>query len=90
MSGKRGADQAQPEGEEITVRWEELTRIKEEFFPNGKRIALTAYRNPASPQEKAKIWAIYRDDVTNIDGLAEALRAAIPQTCAWDSVTVHE
>src|SRR5882724_1107791 len=25
-------------GEEIRIHWENLTRIKEEFFPNGKRI----------------------------------------------------
>ena len=28
-------------GEVIEIRWEDLTRIKEEFFPNGKRIGLS-------------------------------------------------
>src|SRR5579863_10222752 len=28
-------------GEVIEVRWEQLIRVKEEFFPNGKRISLT-------------------------------------------------
>ena len=77
-------------GEVIEIRWENLTRIKEEFFHNGKRIGITAFRLPASPQEKAKAWAVYRDDVTDIDGLAEALKAAIPATCEWKSETVHD
>ena len=77
-------------GEVIEIRWEDLTRIKEEFFPNGKRIGVIAYRKPAAPEQKAKAWAVYRDDVTDIDGLAEALKQAIPETCQWDSETVHE
>jgi hypothetical protein len=77
-------------GEAIEIRWENLTRIKEEFFHNGKRIGITAFRKPSSPQEKAKAWAVYRDDVTDIDALAAALKAAIPPTCEWQSETVHD
>ena len=77
-------------GEVIEVRWDQLTRIKEEFFPNGKRISITAYRQPTNPQEKTKVWAVYRDDVTNLDGLADNLRKSIPTTCQWQSETVHE
>jgi hypothetical protein len=77
-------------GEVIEVRWEDLTRIKEEFFPNGKRIGIIVYRKPATPEQKAKAWAVYRDDVTDIDGLAGALKQAIPETCQWVSETVHE
>src|SRR5215472_4768538 len=77
-------------GEVIEVRWEELTRIKEEFFPSGKRISIIVYRKPSSPQQKAKAWAVYRDDLTSIDGLAVALKEAIPTTCQWQSETVHE
>jgi hypothetical protein len=77
-------------GEVIELRWEELTRIKEEFFPNGKRIGITVYRKPKTPEQKAKVWTVYRDDVTDIDGLAEALKQVIPETCQWDSETVHE
>jgi hypothetical protein len=28
--------------------------------------------------------------VTDIDGLAETFKQAIPETCRWDSETVHE
>jgi len=77
-------------GEVIEVRWEDLARIKEEFFPNGKRISITTYRKPSSPQQKAKAWAVYRDDVTDIDSLASALKEAIPKTCQWQSEIVHE
>ena len=83
---KRGRD-----GEEIVLPWSEVTRIKEEFFPNGKRISITAYRKVTDPaKQKAKAWAVYRDDVTDIDGMAEALKLAIPETCQWQSETVHE
>jgi hypothetical protein len=77
-------------GEVIELRWEELTRIKEECFPNGKRIGITVYRKPKTPEQKAKAWAVYRDDVTDIDGLADALKQAIPETCEWTSETVHD
>ena len=77
-------------GEILEIRWENLTRVKEEFFHNGKRIGITVFRKPSTPQEKAKAWAVYRDDVMDIDALAEALHAAIPATCEWKSETVHE
>jgi hypothetical protein len=77
-------------GEVIEVRWQDVTRIKEEFFPNGKRISITVYRKVTAPEQKAKVWAVYRDDVTDLDGLAEALKQAIPETCQWQSETVHE
>jgi hypothetical protein len=77
-------------GEVIEVRWTDLTRVKEEFFPNGKRISITIYRKVNSPEQKAKAWAVYRDDVTDLDGLAAALKQAIPETCQWQSETVHE
>ncbi len=77
-------------GEVIEVKWQDLTRVKEEFFPNGKRISITAYRKPAAPGQKTKAWAVYRDDVTDLDGLAQALKQRIPPTCQWQSETVHE
>src|SRR5579884_2643299 len=49
-------------GEVISIAWADLTRIKEEFFPNGKRISITVYRQPRAPGEKTKAWAVYRDD----------------------------
>jgi len=77
-------------GEVIEVRWEDLERIKEEFFPNGKRISIIAYRRPTSAEQKAKAWAVYRDDVTDLDGLAASLKQIIPATCQWQSETVHD
>src|SRR6266568_8753722 len=77
-------------GEVIEVRWEDIKRIKEEFFLNGKRIGITVYRRPTTPQQKTKAWAVYRDDVEDIDALAEALQQTIPETCEWKSETVHE
>jgi hypothetical protein len=85
-------------GEVIEVRWEDVTRIKEEFFPRqkggagpyGKRISVTLYRKVTTTGQKAKAWAVYRDDVTDLDGLAAALKKAIPPTCTWQSEVVHE
>jgi hypothetical protein len=77
-------------GEVVELQWEELTRVKEEFFHSGKRVGLTVYRKVNEPGQKPKAWAVYRDDVQDIDALATALHAAIPPTCNWDSETVHE
>lgn len=77
-------------GESIELSWSDVTRIKEEFFPNGKRIGITVYRKVTEPQQKAKAWAVYRDDVTDIDALALTLKETIPATCAWQSETVHD
>ncbi len=77
-------------GDAIDLHWEDVTRIKEEFFPNGKRISIIVYRKVTAPNQKAKAWAVYRDDVTDLDGLADALQKALPETCQWESETVHE
>jgi YD repeat-containing protein len=86
----QGVNKSNKRGETITLTWDELTRVKEEFFPNGKRIGITLYRKVSQPGQKAKAWAVYRDDVTDLDGLANALKQAIPETCQWQSETVHE
>jgi len=41
-------------GEVIEVRWDNVTRIKEEFFPNGKRISISVFRKPAGPKRRPK------------------------------------
>src|SRR5260370_9990019 len=38
-------------GEVIEVRWEDLTRVKEAFFPTGKCIALISSRKPGAPDQ---------------------------------------
>ena len=85
-----GVNKSNKRGETIMLTWNELTRVKEEFFPNGTRIGITLYRKVSQPGQKAKAWAVYRDDVTDLDGLAKALKQAIPETCQWQSETVHE
>jgi hypothetical protein len=85
-----GLNKKNKRGETIALHWDELTRVKEEFFPNGKRIGVTVYRKVTQPGQKAKAWAVYRDDVTDLDGLASALKQAIPETCDWQSERVHE
>ena len=88
--GPQGVLKRSRKGDVIDLRWEDLTRVKEEFFPNGKRIGVIVYRKVTAPDQKAKAWAVYRDDVTDLDGLADTLKKAIPQTCKWESETVHE
>jgi hypothetical protein len=77
-------------GETISVAWGELERIKEEFFPNGKRISVTLYRQVTQPSQKAKVWSVYRDDITDLDGLANALKQRHPAGCEWQSEIIHE
>ncbi|GCF06524.1 hypothetical protein [Dictyobacter arantiisoli] len=77
-------------GETIDLKWEDIPRIKEEFFPNGKRISINVYRKVTEPGQKAKAWAVYRDDIKNLDTLAESLQQIIPPTCQWERETVHD
>ena len=88
--GPDGVVKRSRKGEVIALRWDELKRVKEEFFPNGKRISVGVYRAVTQPGQKPRAWVVYRDDVTDIDGLAETLKQAIPETCEWESETVHE
>ncbi|HEY4034044.1 MAG TPA: hypothetical protein VGL94_08800 [Ktedonobacteraceae bacterium] len=88
--GPDGIFKRNRKGDAIDLCWEDVTRIKEEFFPNGKRISVIVYRKVTAPGQKAKAWAVYRDDVTDLDGLADTLKKAIPETCKWESETVHE
>src|SRR5947209_3773822 len=37
-------------GEVIEVRWEDIMRVKEEFFPNGTRISVTIYLRVPWPE----------------------------------------
>jgi hypothetical protein len=77
-------------GEVIDLSWDEITRIKEEFFKNGKRIGITVYRKVTAPSMKAKAWAVYRDEVDDIDRLAAVLKQMRPETCEWQSEQVHD
>ncbi|GLV58457.1 hypothetical protein KDH_52900 [Dictyobacter sp. S3.2.2.5] len=88
--GPRSVTKRSRRGEVIDLAWEDITRIKEEFFPNGKRISVIVYRKVTEPGQKAKAWAVYRDDVTDLDGLAQTLKGMLPATCDWQSETVHE
>jgi hypothetical protein len=88
--GPQGVLKRSRKGDVIDLHWEDLTRIKEEFFPNGKRISVIVYRKIMASDQKAKAWAVYRDDVANLDSLADTLKRAIPETCQWESETVHE
>ncbi len=77
-------------GEEIALDWSDITRVKEEFFHNGKRISVGIYRVPQLPQQKARAWVVYRDDVNDLDGLAQTLKSLRPETCEWISEKVHD
>ncbi|MBX5455267.1 MAG: hypothetical protein IRZ31_00070 [Thermogemmatispora sp.] len=83
-------------GETVVLRWEELARVKEEFFPNGTRISLALYRRPSADGQgehsgqPVRAWVVYRDDVDDLDGLAALIQQLKPADCRWESATVHE
>jgi hypothetical protein len=77
-------------GAVIDLPWEDVTRIREEFFKNGKRIGITVYRKVTAPDQKSKAWAVYRDEVDDLDALAETLRQMRPETVVWQSERVHD
>lgn len=77
-------------GESIELAWEDVPRIKEEFFHNGKLISVNVYRRVTEPGQKAKAWAVYRDEIKDLEAFATALQAAIPASCKWEKETVHD
>ncbi|WP_376794245.1 hypothetical protein [Thermogemmatispora sp.] len=86
-------------GETVALRWEELARVKEEFFPNGTRISLALYRRPSTddgqdqaenPARPVRAWVVYRDDVDDLDGLTALVQQLKPADCHWERATVHE
>lgn len=87
---EEGITKRNRKGESIALTWDQITRVKEEFFPNGKRISVAVHRKVTSAGQKSRAWVVYRDDIDDIDRLAETLKNTIPATCKWDSETVHE
>jgi hypothetical protein len=77
-------------GEIIDLAWEDVPRIKEEFFHNGKLISVNVYRRVTEPGQKAKAWVVYRDDIKDLEALSVALQQAIPASCKWEKETVHD
>src|SRR5260370_16752858 len=55
--GPQGVLKRSRTGDLIDLRWGDLTSVKEEFFPNGKRISVIVYRKVTSQNQKAKPWA---------------------------------
>ncbi|WP_052891031.1 hypothetical protein [Thermogemmatispora carboxidivorans] len=84
--------------ETVALRWEELARVKEEFFPNGTRISLALYRRPSAEgqgqgenaRQPIRVWVVYRDDVDDLDGLTALVQQLKPADCRWERATVHE
>lgn len=88
--GEKSLEKRSRQGDVIDLAWEDIPRIKEEFFKSGKRVGITVYRTVTKPGQKPKAWAVYRDDVTDFDRFAETLHDAIPATCEWQRETVHD
>jgi hypothetical protein len=75
---------------DMILPWEQLTCIREEFFANRKRIGIVVYRRVTAAFPKAKVFALYRDDLPGLDELASVLQSLHPETCAWESTIVHD
>src|SRR5436190_6900136 len=56
LLSSEGVSKSNKRGETINLTWNEVARVKEEFFPNGKRIGITLYRHVTQPGQKAKAW----------------------------------
>src|SRR5260370_35897618 len=88
--GPQGVLKRSRKGDVIDLRWEDLTRVKEEFFPNGKRISVIVYRKVTSSGQKTKAWVVYRAEVTTLNGLPNTLKKTIPEPCHWSTETLHD
>ena len=69
--------------------WDGIAKIKEEVFKNGTSVSLTLYKR-VGERGLHRSWVAYRDDLPEFDGLAEALRAGLPEGTPWIRERVHE
>ena len=85
----RGVSRTEASGEVQSAGWDGIAKIKEEVFKNGTSVSLTLYKR-VGERGLHRSWVAYRDDLPDFDGLAEALRAGLPEDTPWIRERVHE
>ncbi len=74
--------------EPLVIPWNQIARVKEEQFPNGKIIGVMIYARSKHSVYRALV--LYRDDLPRFDDFRKALREATLAVTPWQRETVHE
>ncbi|MGE5334890.1 MAG: hypothetical protein ACM3N4_09350 [Nitrososphaerota archaeon] len=75
--------------EPVTIPWDNVAKIKEEDFPNGKPVSIAVFKR-VGERGLHRAWVVYGDDVPRFADLIAALRAGLPESTPWLRETVHE
>lgn len=75
--------------EPLNIPWEQVAKIKQEMFPNGKPVSIAVFKR-VGERGLHRAWVLYGDDVPDFAGLIAAVRAALPEDVPWLAETVHE
>jgi len=75
-------------GEPQVIAWDQMARVKEEQFANGKIIGVMVYAR--SKRSVYRALVLYRDDLPQFDAFRQALKASTLPETPWQLETVHE
>lgn len=75
--------------EPVAIPWDNVAKIKEEDFPNGKPVSIAVFKR-VGERGLHRAWVVYGDDVPRFADLITALRAGLPESTPWLRETVHE
>lgn len=75
-------------GEPQVIPWDQIARVKEEQFANGKVIGVMVYAR--SKRSVYRALVLYRDDLPQFDAFRQALKASTLPETPWQLETVHE
>lgn len=75
-------------GEPQVIPWDQIARVKEEQFPNGKVIGIMVYARSKTSVYRALV--LWRGDLPGFDAFRAALKASTLPETPWHLETVHE
>ncbi len=75
--------------EPISIRWENIARVKEEVYRSGVSVSVTVYKKVGA-RGLHRAYVVYRDDIPHFDDFVAALDAALLDETPWQRETIHE
>jgi hypothetical protein len=84
-----GITRIDPGKEPTTIGWQNVAKIREEVFPNGKSVSVAVFKR-VGEKGLHRAWVVYGDDVPNFAEFIAALHAGLPESTPWLRETVHE
>lgn len=75
--------------EPALISWDNVAKIKEEDFPNGKPVSIAVFKR-VGERGLHRAWVVYGDDIPRFSEFIAALHAGLPESTPWLRETVHE